>query len=217
MNHDEAVSRRLLSEIESMGEGTRLPSERALAESEGVSRVVARQALQRLVFSGRIEATARNGYAILPRRLAVRLTRGGGLLPKQPEGIEWQVENDRNESYDAAIDVLESGKPCGIPVCLLRSGRAFGESVAQERWRFYGAQDDTAGIPARVAALGERLRITGVTDFCYNMGASGDGPAEPWLRIRSEGRDSDGTLVYERELLLRPERVRLTWGEEDGR
>ena len=210
MNQDEAIYRRMMLQMENVMDGEAVPSERALAEAEGVSRGVARLALQRLARAGRIVAVARSGYeTLLPRRV-VRLSRGGGVRPDALADLEWREEAPKSDCTVGAEAVNGDRR-------VVRTGWLHDTLAARDEWRFPTETASASATLARVMGGADRLWITGVTDIYYNIERSEALLPEPWLRNRSEGRNGDGALVFERTLLLCPDAFCLTWGEEGVR
>lgn len=72
---DEEISREIEMQIEEerLGEGTRLPSERQLAEDFGVQRDTVRSALEILLRKGELIKRPRQGYYVAPKRIELNL------------------------------------------------------------------------------------------------------------------------------------------------
>lgn len=77
LNRDSIIAKEIKCMLQREGyeSGSRLPSERELAERFGVQRLTLRSALQRLIREGVIEARERSGYYVKPDRIKINLNR----------------------------------------------------------------------------------------------------------------------------------------------
>ncbi|CCH29065.1 GntR family transcriptional regulator [Actinosynnema sp. NPDC047251] len=89
-----AVKTELLWLVESLGEGTALPSERELAERFSVSRVTLRQAVGELVLEGKLQRRQGSGTYVAPPKLV------------QPLSLVSYTEGMRRQGVDPARSVI---------------------------------------------------------------------------------------------------------------
>lgn len=92
LNRDSIIVKEIKCMLQREGyeSGSRLPSERELAERFGVQRLTLRSALQSLIREGVIESRERSGYYVKPERIRIQLNRFRPV--KQGE-----TENTRSE------------------------------------------------------------------------------------------------------------------------
>jgi GntR family transcriptional regulator len=79
-------------------EGTQLPSERQLAETYGISRMTARQALTELVQAGKLYRQQGKGYFVASRQIENKLDRMFGL-----------VEELVGQNMNCTVELMEKG------------------------------------------------------------------------------------------------------------
>lgn len=93
LNRDSIIAKEIkcMLQREEYKPGSRLPSERELAEQFGVQRLTARSALQNLIREGVIESRERSGYYVRPERAVINLNRFRPMKARETENVRSEL------------------------------------------------------------------------------------------------------------------------------
>ncbi|TWP49052.1 GntR family transcriptional regulator [Lentzea tibetensis] len=217
-----AVKTELFDLVETLGEGTVLPSERELAERFSVSRVTLRQAVSELVLEGKLIRRQGSGTFVAPPKLVQPLS-----LVSYTEGMRRQgVEPSRNvitcervtaDEQLARDLLLEAGDPVfHLERVLIADDERIGlESTYLSAIRFPRLLDVLDPTTSLYACLTEKLgvefldaeeRIETVLATPREALLIGTNPALPMLLLHRVSFDTDGHPIERARSLYRGDR-----------